>query len=233
MKFQTIAKAAALAALGAAFAAPAQAETINATLTVTGTLTPGACTVSFTGGGAVDYGNIPSANLSATSYNKLADMTKDLSVVCGSETHAYVSVGDNRAANVIKDAAMKTVLGDATLADTQVFGLGTSGTTDIGAYTVKMGTATVANAAGTSAKQPAVLSSADKSAWTASTSPVALDTASQYYSAGPTGTDAVPVKGKTFTFPLTVTAALNNTTNLPVSNNVALDGSATFAVSYN
>ncbi|WP_296224486.1 DUF1120 domain-containing protein [Ralstonia sp. UBA689] len=233
-----IAKAAAVVVLGAALAAPVAAAnssgTLNATLNVTGTLSPGACNVSFVGGSDIDYSNITSNSLSATNYTALAEHSKDLQVACGANTNAYVSVQDNRSTSAIRAAAMKTALGNASLADTQVFGLGTSGTASVGAYTISMGPASVVTAfGGTATTQPAVLSSADKTTWTASTTPVALTSGgAQYYSAGPSGTNPTPVAARTWTFPLSVVAALNNTTDLPVKEDVPLDGSATFTVSY-
>ncbi|TKC90884.1 DUF1120 domain-containing protein [Trinickia terrae] len=237
MKQMMIAKAAALTLVGAAAlaTAPAFAEGVTTTLTVTGKLTPGACNVSFDGGGSVDYGNIAAASLSKTAYTALTSQTKNLSVVCGSATNAYVSVTDNRAASAIKDAPMQTALGATA---TQVYGLGTSGTGDsaknIGAYTISMGAGTTTDTAGASTKQAAVMSSTDKSAWTISTTPVfTTPGGATYYSTGASASGSKPVVAKTFVFPVTVKAALNNTTDLPVSSNVALDGSATFTVAYN
>jgi hypothetical protein len=233
-----IAKAAVLVALGAALAAPAAAAegggTFSATLNVTGTLSPGACNVSFVGGGDVDYSNITSDSLSATNYTALTKHSKNLQVACGANTNAYVSVQDNRSTSAIRLAAMKTALGNASLNDEQIFGLGVSGTASIGAYTISMGPASVVTAfGGTATTQPAVLSSADKATWSASTTPVALTSGGAlYYSAGPSGADATPVAARTWTFPLSVVAALNNTTDLPVKEDVLLDGSATFTVSY-
>ncbi len=233
-----IIKAAALAVLGAAFTAPAFAQTsgtFNSTLTVTGVLTPGACNVSFTGGGAVAYGNLAGMDLKATAYHALTSRDQSLQVVCGANTPAYVSVIDNRNVSAIKDKDMKTALGDANMDDTQVFGLGTHNGTNVGAYVVRLGPATVVTAyGGTAVVQPAVLSSADRKTWTASTAPVAMAAGgAHYYSAGPTGADPTPVPARTFTFPLSVLAALNNTTNMPLDENINLDGSATFTVSYN
>ncbi|HLX01887.1 MAG TPA: hypothetical protein VKS80_07195, partial [Trinickia sp.] len=107
-------------------------------------------------------------------------------------------------------------------------------TARIGAYTIKLGRATITDLSGASAQQEAVLSSADKKTWAASTDPVAMTAGgAQFYSAGSAAAGATPAKGKTFLFPVTVKAALNNTDNMPVTSNVALDGSATFTVSYN
>jgi hypothetical protein len=218
--------------------APAFAESVTATLTVTGKLSPGACNVSLVGGSSIDYGDIASANLSSSEYTALREQSRNLSVACGSLTNAYVSVTDNHAASALADAKMKQALGSDTLADTQVFGLGTTGEGDtaakIGAYTIKLGRATTTDLAGGSRQQEAVLSSVDKATWVASSNPVYMTAdGAQLYSAGGAAAGSKPEKGKTFLFPIIVKAALNNTSAMPVSSNVALDGSATFTVSYN
>jgi type 1 fimbria pilin len=238
MNQKMIAKVLASALLGAAALASTSSfaadEKGTATLTVTGKLTPGACTVSFVGGGSIDYGDIAAASLSSSAYTALTEKTKSLSVACGSLTNAYVSVTDSRSANVINDAPMQTALGGAE--GTQLYGLGTTngGKTNIGAYTIKMGPATTTDLAGTSTTQAAVLSSTDKSTWSASSAAVFMTAGgATYYSTGASAAGSTPVQAKTFAFPLTVKAALNNTTNMPVTSNVALDGLATFTVAYN
>ncbi|KVP89333.1 hypothetical protein WJ96_20255 [Burkholderia ubonensis] len=213
------------------------AESVSATLTVTGKLSPGACNVSLDGGGSIDYGNIAAASLKKSDYTALNEQARALRVVCGSLTNAYVSVMDNRSASAIADAAMKQALGSDALTDTQVFGLGTTGGTtaaNIGAYTIKLGRATTTDLSSTATQQAAVLTSGDKRTWTASTDAVAMTKGgATYYSAGGADTGSTPAQGKTFVFPVTVKAALNNTTDMPVSSKIALDGSATFTVSYN
>src|SRR5215469_4144817 len=102
-------------------------DTVTATLSVKGKLTPGACNVSFAGGGSIDYGNVAAANLSSNSYTPLSAQAKALNVVCGSLTNAYVSVSDTKHASALVDAEMKKALGNPSLTDTQVFGLGTAG----------------------------------------------------------------------------------------------------------
>ena len=232
-----ITKVAALAVLGAAFTAPAFAQTsgtFNSTLTVTGVLTPGACNVSFTGGGAVAYGNLAGMDLKPSEYLALTARDQSLQVVCGANTPAYVSVIDNKSTSAIKDTAMKTALGNGSMEDSQVFGLGTHNGTSIGAYTVRLGPASVVTAyGGGSVVQDAVLSSTDRMTWAATSGLVYMASGGgHFYSAGPTGTSPMPVAGRTFTFPLKVQAALNNTTNMPLDDNIALDGSATFSVRY-
>jgi hypothetical protein len=53
-----------------------------------------------------------------------------------------------------------------------------------------------------------------------------------YYTAGSADASPTPVAARTFKFPLTVTAALNNTTDLEIGADVPLNGSASFTVSY-
>lgn len=239
MNRNMIIKAAALAVLGAAFTAPAFAQTsgtFNSTLSVTGVLTPGACSVNFTvAGGAVAYGNLAGMDLKPTEYHALTPRDQSLQVICGANTPAFVSVIDNKSTSAIKDSAMKTALGDPSLTDAQLFGLGTHNGVNVGAYTVRMEPASVVTAyGGASTVQPAVLASTDKATWTAFTPNVAMAAGgANYYSAGPTGANPTPVAARTFTFPLKVLAALNNTTNMPLDENINLDGSATFTVSYN
>ncbi|MGV2292040.1 DUF1120 domain-containing protein [Trinickia sp. YCB016] len=237
MKQNMIAKAAALPLLAmmALATAPAFADTTTATLKVTGKLAAGACTVAIVGGGDVDYSEISSSVMSKTGNTVLGTQSKSLSVTCGSLINAYVSVADNKAASAVKDASMLTAL-SATAA--QLYGLGTTGSGDnvvnIGAYTIAMGPGTTTNLAGTSTTQAAVLSSTDKSTWTISTTPVLTTPGgTTYYSTGASAAGSKPVVAKTFAFPLTVKAALNNSTNMPVTENVVMAGSATFTVAYN
>lgn len=233
MNRNMIAKAAALIAVGAAFSGQAVAADDTVTLTVTGTVTPAPCTAKFANG-TIDYGTIDGGTLSPTDYTSLGDKTDALVVTCGANSNAYVSVLDTKTASAITASGMKTKLGDGTLADTQVFGLGASGAANVGAYTIKMGQASVVTAVGgTPTVQPAVLSSTDKATWQPSTTAVAMNgNGTTYYTAGPAGSNPTPVAARSFNFPLTITAALNNTTDLPLSSNVDLAGSATFTVAY-
>ncbi|KHK53546.1 hypothetical protein PI87_17025 [Ralstonia sp. A12] len=238
---RTIATTAALAALGLAFAQSAAAQssgTLTSTLNVTGTLAPAACDVTFVGGDTIDFGNIASTSLSANTFRKIGQsQDKTLQVVCGANTNAFVSVQDNRAASAIQDPTIRVALG-STVGLNNLFGLGSvdgpSGPVNIGSYTIKMSPASVVTTyGGTSVQQPAVLSSADKSAWAASAAPVLMiGNGGEYYTAGSLGASPTPVAARTFNFPLTIDAALNNTTVLPLGDEVKLNGSATFTVAY-
>lgn len=226
-------KAAALAALGTGFAGQAAAADDTVTLSITGTIKPAPCTVTFQKGGTINFNDIDGGTLSSTDYTALPEQTEGLQVECGANTNAFVSVRDPNSANAITVNAMKTKLGSSALANEQVFGLGKSGSANIGAYTIQIGRASlVTTDGGASSESPAVLTSTDKKTWQASANAVPMvGTGSTYYTAGQL--DATALTARSFNFPLTIKAALNNTTDLPLSSNVDLNGSAVFTVAYN
>ncbi|KJK15631.1 DUF1120 domain-containing protein [Pseudomonas sp. NPDC087612] len=84
-----------LAALMSLATANAMAST--AELTVTGTITPTACTPTLGNGGVVDYGNIALSNLEEgpTEY-KLPAKTLSLSIDCDGPTTFALAANDNR-----------------------------------------------------------------------------------------------------------------------------------------
>ena len=55
----------------------------SAELIVRGTIKPAACNLSMTGGGIINYGDIPSGQLLPTAFNPLAERTAPLTVSCG------------------------------------------------------------------------------------------------------------------------------------------------------
>ncbi|EIK71795.1 hypothetical protein PseBG33_5418 [Pseudomonas synxantha BG33R] len=55
----------------------------SAELIVRGTIKPAACSLSMTGGGIINYGDIPSGQLSPTAFTPLAEKTTPLTVSCG------------------------------------------------------------------------------------------------------------------------------------------------------
>jgi hypothetical protein len=65
-------------------------------LTVTGTITPQACTPGFSGGGVVDYGKLLVKNLNTTEPTELADRDLQLNLTCGAPTLVALKVIDNR-----------------------------------------------------------------------------------------------------------------------------------------
>ncbi|MBC3300739.1 DUF1120 domain-containing protein [Pseudomonas sp. SWRI18] len=69
----------------------------NAEVTVTGTITPNACTPTLSDNGIVDHGRVPARSLNQYEFSDLPSRTLDLSVSCN-EPVLYVLIGvDNRA----------------------------------------------------------------------------------------------------------------------------------------
>lgn len=65
-------------------------------LTVTGTITPAACTPSLANGGVVHFEDIPAKDLSPTTHTRLEDKTLQLTVNCEASTQFAISFLDQR-----------------------------------------------------------------------------------------------------------------------------------------
>ncbi|MBV4451072.1 MULTISPECIES: DUF1120 domain-containing protein [Pseudomonas] len=77
-------------------AAPASGGS-TAEVTVTGTITPNACTPTLSANGIVDHGRVPARSLNQYEFSTLPSRTLDLTVSCNASV-LYVLVGvDNRA----------------------------------------------------------------------------------------------------------------------------------------
>ncbi|AZF18565.1 Beta-fimbriae probable major subunit [Pseudomonas sp. R3-18-08] len=55
----------------------------SAELIVRGVIKPAACNLSMSGGGIINYGDIPSGQLSQTAFNALTEKTTPITVSCG------------------------------------------------------------------------------------------------------------------------------------------------------
>lgn len=65
-------------------------------LTVTGSITPGACTPSLANGGVVDYGKIPAKDLKPTSHTPLENKAVQLTVNCNASKQFAISFIDQK-----------------------------------------------------------------------------------------------------------------------------------------
>lgn len=86
---------AAVSATGLISLAPYALAASSTDLTVTGTITPHACIPGFSGGGVVDYGKILVKNLNTTVPTELADRDLQLNVTCAAPTLMALKVIDN------------------------------------------------------------------------------------------------------------------------------------------
>ncbi|MDI3270808.1 DUF1120 domain-containing protein [Pseudomonas sp. AL03] len=188
----------------------------TADLRVIGTIAPTACTPTFAGGGVVDYGNIPTASLSASVATPLA--AKDITYVihCDAPISIGTSWGDSRAGSSISGGGF-------------AFGLGTQGVAKIGRYGVTHMTG-LTTGDGTTVD---IIFKQGNGPWTlgnAGGSPVASDgTVIQSYA--PVGT-LIPGAYTDIAGTLRVGATIAPTSTLDLSTAITLDGLSTMTVRY-
>jgi len=215
----------ALAAILFAAASSAAFAASSANLTVTGTIKPTACDITFSGGGVIDLGTIAANKLSDTAPTKLATQQSSFSVTCQSATRVMWTTGDNSAGSA--NATAGQTLNPNSVAH---FGLGNVGGKNIGAYVMTMDqTQTVVDG-----KNVDMIASFDQGkTWAGYANVVAVNTHGyQGMSWAPTGTIA-PVALMTATQPFKVEAAIAKTGELPaLTQDIAINGSATITLTY-
>jgi len=228
MQLQTISKAVLAAAAGSLFAlgaSPAFAMD-TADLTVKGTIVPAACSANFTGGDTVDFGTIKVVDLLPSSYNPLGTKDTAMNVTCSSDKRVTFTITDLESASKIADATMVGLVGAANAS--HVFGLGTAtvgGAAErLGGYSLHSTLAGSPTADGT--PQSSIF-------WNGAGWANALGTydgdGTWSFSGGST---AGPATGKSFVFPIRVTAALNRGSALQVASDTPLNGQAMFTIKY-
>ena len=203
------------AALLASFGAHA-ADTTE--LRVKGVIRPVACTPSFTGGNVVDYGTIPAKSLTAGAYTALATKSVPFSISCDAKTKMALKVADNRASSVVLTTNQS---------DVHIFGLGSVGTANIGGYTLFFQQSGV-----TTDGQPAnqIVSVDGNKTWiqTGAGGQLSKIATFSWADAGA----AVPAPFKLVSGSIVVSPSLNKPENLPLTQDIPLDGSATLEVVY-
>ncbi|WP_368643578.1 DUF1120 domain-containing protein [Castellaniella ginsengisoli] len=183
-------------------------------LKVTGTIVPASCSITMPGGTTIDYGKIASDTLKKDAPTMIGDDVRaKLQVSCDAPTLFAIKTTDERAGSAI------TGTGEAT---DVLFGLGKTGSTDIGAYRISL---VNVNADG---KTVNVLRKAigDTSyAKLAEMRPGAI-------SAFGDGSNAVPVAYKNVTADLSLKTYVQKASALPLKQEVKFDGQTTFEVVY-
>lgn len=182
-------------------------------MSVTGTITPSACTPLLSKGGIVDHGKISAQDLKPTGNTQLPDATLALEVTCESTVLMAVKVTDNRFGTA----------GNTDWSDS-VFGLGlTSDNRKIGWYELKMSNAT---ADGTPRE---VIESVDGKTWLYAGTTWQPNWMRSLN--GATGSYA-PLPLQTFKADLDFVTWIKDKRQLPVTEEIQIDGSATLDVVY-
>lgn len=216
------------AMLAAASVSAFAADSVD--LKIIGTIVPTSCTPTLSGGGIVDYGNIPASTLAATGFTNLGRHDVIVGITCDQPAMVALKTIDNRAgtapagiANFISSAAN----------DSFAFGLGAVDGKNVGAFVLNQyfnpdingvagsGHRMKSDDAGatwsdTYTDGPGGFQKADgsrlQSWYTSTVTPTAITSVSQYYY---------------------LTTAINSRANLPSLNKaVPLDGLATFSLVY-
>lgn len=197
-------------------------------LKVTGVIKPVACTPTIGAGNAIiDYGNITRAQLTRGGYTKLTTQEVDFSINCDGAVKMAVKATDNRASSKLNGLASQV---SATAGENAMFGLGAAGTTQVGAFhfSMKQGSFNGKNAGGTNETLDTI-GSTDKVSWTKTTSGgMSTD---RVLSWAPTSS-TTPGAYSSVTGKLSVVAVINKPEELPATQDINLDGSATIEVIY-
>lgn len=184
-------------------------------LSVKGMITPSACVPTLSGGGVVDYGKISAQDLKPNGFTPLPEGRLELSVACEAATLMAVKSTDNRPGTSAESGAFL-----------KNFGLGlASGDKKIGWYLLKM-----ANATGDGVPR-AIIESEDGNSWID-----AWDTIWQVgwmrTLNGASGGAATPLPLQNLKVDVIVAPTLADKRSLPITEEILLDGSATFDVVY-
>lgn len=199
---------AALSATALLSAAPYALAASTTDLTITGSITPVACTPSLSAGGLIDLGKISSRDL-ATDANTLVDTSSlELTMACDASTKFALEAIDNREGSGIGSG----------------FGLGlTPDDEQLGFYSIKINNPTADGS-------PVVaIGSADGGITWAAQPDIQKGKLSSVGAVG-TPTAQIPVEDVAMT--LEVATYIARTDGLTLTSEVTIDGSATIEVKY-
>ncbi|MBR8313182.1 DUF1120 domain-containing protein [Burkholderia dolosa] len=204
----------ALAAVGALSAAsPAHAQ--SADLSVKGSITPAACSIQLGNNGEVDHGDIPSNTLSPGKPTDLPTQHVPLAISCDGATRFAIAFTDNRS-------------GTAWGTGPNVFGLGEAGGGKIGGYRLQFDPDSFTGDGATIASYQQSIDNGES--WlSGNTLPVQPDTWVGF-SGG--ADDSGPAAFRQVTGPLRVSTVIAPADELPATDDVPLDGSATLELKY-
>jgi type 1 fimbria pilin len=193
----------------------------SAELIVRGTIKPAACNLSMTGGGIINYGDIPSGQLLPTAFNPLAERTAPLTVTCGTTPATFgLKFVDLQAAS--KVPGILNVLGSG-YTEVHNYGLGIANGRRTGGFAV-----TLRDLRSSSTVLSPIMRIGN-GAWQNSDGKVA-QSPTQY--SWRSGTAITPASIAQLTGTIAVRAVINRGQDLDLSRDITLDGRATLELSY-
>ncbi|MDU9402461.1 DUF1120 domain-containing protein [Pseudomonas sp. zfem004] len=208
-------------ALCATLAGSASAVAASSTdVSVTGMITPAACTPSLSGAGDFDFGKISAQDLNQDAITKFESGMQRLTIACSAPTRFALDGIDNRA-------------GTAHLANSMYFGLGLNGTEKIGGFSMGI-QPTGLNADGDT--DVTRMRSVNGGAW--------MPVANGVVNLASRGVGAPVLHGfalqgasepsaiSTLSADLQVTMNIVKATDLTLTNDISIDGAASIEVTY-
>lgn len=183
-------------------------------LTVTGIITPAACTPGLANNGTIDYGKIAAKDLNQTQTTFLGRTPLQVNVACDAATRFALHLVDNRASSSISPVSM--------------YGLGmTNSSEKLGAFDLSYSDAVTENGA------TSMVASFDQgTTWVrhdeGDGTPPTMWTAAGDKSTG----SWLPVAIKNLTMNMNVGAFIARADSLTLTDEVLIDGSATLEVKY-
>jgi type 1 fimbria pilin len=223
MRFNPKLAAWAFATTATAFSLGALAASVE--VKVIGTIIPNACTPTLAGGGTIDYGTHSSTDLSTNDFTLLPEKNVAFTIVCNAPTKVALKAIDNRAGTRVPGAVKKI---RPALNEIGAFGLGNASGKNIGVYAM---TLAVNDFTADGAQVESTFSKDSGTTWLNSSSGGIANDGSVLMSWSAT-TAGAPIAFKTLSGTLNVQAALNKGSELDLSSDVSLDGSATLELVY-
>lgn len=185
-------------------------------LSVVGKITPAACTPLLSNGGMVDHGKISAQDLHPYLETKLPDSSLQVSVTCDAPTLIAIKSTDNRPGT-----------SSGNNGSTAVFGLGlASDNTKIGWYVLNMAEVSADDVPGTP------IESANGNMWLEASGSTAWQPGFLRSIKDPGNPTPTPLAMTTFKGVLEMATTLTNKRNLPITEEIQIDGSATLDVVY-
>ncbi|MFJ9990994.1 DUF1120 domain-containing protein [Pseudomonas putida] len=198
------------------------AHAATAGLSLGGTIVPTACTPNFAGGGTISYGDMTAGTLNSNTQTLLPEKTTSLTIACNGSVKFILKATDNKATSVV--TSLTTISG---YADTQKFGLGAAGNgAKLGAYSMEVTKSTPDKGA-----VYFVHSSDGGSTWARpSGTPISKSAQMGWNEQSVSG--YAPSPYASMQVDIRIVAAIDKLANLPIADEMTIDGSTTFEVQY-
>lgn len=209
-----------LLALSAMAIATSAVAATTTELKVGGTIKAAACEAAFSGNGTLDYGVIKAGSLVAGQNTRLPARQVALTVRCDAAVRMTMQVRDNRSASRIADVTGLTIL---RAPEDYNFGLGAVAGKNVGGYYLTLEPGTVADGVTVSN-----MWSVNGNRWHAGAG--FLQHEGHLFTFGDSANQ--PVSFLQVDLKINVFTSLNKPENLPLAQEVPLDGSATIEFSY-